>query len=217
MRGTSVRKDLSGLDRLGQIDELRARMQAVTGVVPEKQSAPEEDDALDVGLPLCIPRRAVTEISDCPALVVDLLAKVTAAGGHVGIVGWPQLSLAAIEHLDKVIAVPDPGPDPLGITSVLVEGLDLVVHHSAVELNLSPVRARPLTGRLRGGEAALLLVGLHAPSPALRIDARVSTYRGIGRGTGRISGMDIDVSMTAKAEKVRTTVVVGQRPHLRAV
>lgn len=213
MRGTSVRKDLAGLDRLGRIDELRARMNSVVGQPVEVGG----DDALDVGLPLRIPRRAITEISDCPALIVDLLAKVTAAGGHVGVVGWPELSLAGIEHLDRVIAVPDPGPDPLGITSVLVEGLDLVVHHSPVVLNLSPVRARPLAGRLRSGEAALAFVGLRAPSPALRIDAEVSTYRGIGRGTGRIRGMDIDVAMTVKAERVRTTVTVGQRPQLRAV
>lgn len=226
MRGTAVRKDLSGLSRLERIDELRSRMNAVTGAQGTAQSEREmpaltgEDDALDVGLPLSLPRRAITEVSDCPALVVELISQVSAAGGHVGIVGWPQLSLAGIEHLDHIVTVPDPGADPLGITSVLVEGLDLVIQYSSAPLNLSPVRVRPLAGRLRKGMAALVLVGLKAPSPALRIDAEVTAYRGIQRGAGRITGLDVEVAMTAKSNRARTTLTLGAsapRSHLKAI
>lgn len=190
-------------------------MRAVAGdaVTPDIERGAEpkisEEDALEVGLPWPLPRRAVVEASDCPALIVELIDQVTAGGGHVGIVGWPELSLAGIERLDHVVAVPDPGVDPLGITSVLVEGLDLVIHYSSVALNLSPVRARPLTGRLRKGAASLVLVGLTAPSPALRIEAEVTAYRGIGQGTGRITGVDIDVTMSAKVGRTRTTLTLG--------
>lgn len=223
MKGTSVLKDLAGLSRLERIDELRSRMRAVTGTeqsVRGEEVLADEENSLDVGLPLPLPRQAITEVSDCPALIIELISQVTAAGGHVGVVGWPDLSFAGIEHLNQIIAVPDAGPDPLGITSVLVEGLDLVIHRNPAPLNLSPVRARPLTGRLRKGVAALVLVGLSAPSPALRIDATVTAYRGIGRGTGRITGLDIDVTQAAKSGRARTTLTVGApapRPRLRAV
>lgn len=217
MEGTSVRKGLSGLSRSEQIDELRARMRSVTGggsdIIPDVAGG----EGLDVGLPWPLPRRAVTEVSDCPAVVVEFIRQVTAAGGYVGVVGWPDLSYAGIEHLDHVVAVPSPGQDPLGIASVLVEGLDLVVFYSPVEMNLSPVRIRPLQGRLRAGAAALVLVGWRAPSPALRVTAAVSTYRGIGRGTGRITGYDIDVRLADKANQLRTTWTVGEKPVLRVV
>ena len=177
MRGAA---DLSGLDRAGRVDLLRSRMAAIGG---GQGAAPQPDMASPDVLPVHpelakvlpgggLERRAVAEVSDCPALIVELIGQVTARGGHVGVVGWPELSLAGVVEsgrLDNVITVPDPGTDPLGIVGILVEGLDLVVARWAAPLELSPVRARPLLARLRGGVAALVLVGARIPSPAVRV------------------------------------------------
>lgn len=173
-----------------------------------------------------LPRRAVTHMSDCPALVVEMLLATTEAGGHAGVVGWPELSYAALppESLDRVIVVPDPGADPLGIAAVLVEGLDLVVYRNPVPLELTPVRARPLLGKLRTGRAALMLVGATVPSPALTVTGTVEQFRGIGKGTGRITGLDIRVRAQSKgAHPMSGTVTVGaaatptSTPVLKAV
>ncbi|NLF91359.1 MAG: hypothetical protein GX570_08465 [Corynebacterium marinum] len=226
MRGAA---DLSGLDRAGRVDLLRSRMAAIGG---GQGAAPQPDMASPDVLPVHpelakvlpgggLERRAMTEVSDCPALIVELIGQVTARGGHVGVVGWPELSLADVVEsgrLDNVITVPDPGTDPLGIVGILVEGLDLVVARWAAPLELSPVRARPLLARLRGGVAALVLVGARIPSPAVRIGAGVTTFRGIGEGTGRIRSVDIAVSVTAKGRPPESvTVTVGRRAGLRAV
>lgn len=226
MRGAA---DLSGLDRAGRVDLLRSRMAAIGG---GQGAAPQPDMASPDVLPVHpelakvlpgggLERRAVTEVSDCPALIVELIGQVTARGGHVGVVGWPELSLAGVVEsgrLDNVITVPDPGTDPLGIVGILVEGLDLVVARWAAPLELSPVRARPLLARLRGGVAALVLVGARIPSPAVRIGAGVTTFRGIGEGTGRIRSVDIAVRVTAKGRPPESaTVTVGRRAGLRAV
>ena len=226
MRGAT---DLSGLDRAGRVDLLRSRMAAIGG---GQGAAPQPDMASPDVLPVHpelakvlpgggLERRAVTEVSDCPALIVELIGQVTARGGHVGVVGWPELSLAGVVEsgrLDNVITVPDPGTDPLGIVGILVEGLDLVVARWAAPLELSPVRARPLLARLRGGVAALVLVGARIPSPAVRIGAGVTTFRGIGEGTGRIRSVDIAVRVRAKGRPPESaTVTVGRRAGLRAV
>ena len=221
--------DLAGLSRAEQVELLRSRMAAIgggQGSVP--QPVVEEPEVIRTPSDLAralpgggLARRAVTEVADCPALIVELIAQATAAGGHVGLVGWPELSLAGVVdtgRLGHIIAVPDPGVDPLGIIGVLVEGLDLVVARWAVPLELSPVRARPLLGKLRGGQAALVLVGATVPSPHVRIDATVTTFRGIGRGSGRIKGVDIAVRVEAKGQaRASTTVTVGQRAGLRVV
>ncbi|MDO5669896.1 MAG: hypothetical protein Q4G50_07815 [Corynebacterium sp.] len=218
--------DLSGLDRAEQVELLRSRMAALGGVVEQPVVDKPEVIATPSDLARTLPggglaRRAVTQVADCPALIVELIAQATAGGGHVGLIGWPELSLAGVVdagNLDHVIAVPDPGIDPLGIIGVLVEGLDLVIARWAVPLELSPVRARPLLGKLRGGSAALVLVGASVPSPHARIDATVTTFRGIGQGSGRIRGVDIAVRVEAKGQpSASTTVTVGRRAELKVV
>ncbi|MDN8595323.1 MULTISPECIES: hypothetical protein [unclassified Corynebacterium] len=204
--------------RADQIAELRARMAAIGGEVPER--VVEDTETLAVGGALSlvlpnggVPRRAVTHVSDTPALVVELIGQVVGSGGYAGVVGWPELSYAGIDrkHLGRVIAVPDPGVDPLGIAGVLAEGLDLVVYRSLAQLALSPVRCRPLLGKLRTGRAALMLVGATVPSPALTVTGEIQSFRGIGRGTGRITGVDIRVRAQSKStHPASATVTVGQ-------
>lgn len=222
MNGTPVRKivgaeELAGLSRGERIELLRSRMGApklsTTSIL---QAPPELGQLLPQG---GLARQAVTEIADCPALIVELISHTTAAGGHVGVVGWPELSLAGVSeqgNLDRVIVVPDPGVDPLGVAAVLVEGLDLVIVRSTGQL--SPVRARPLLAKLRGGSAALVFVGVQIASPAARIGATVSTFRGIGPGRGRIQGLDIHVHVAAKGHRpMQGIMTVGRRAELRAV
>lgn len=233
---TSVRKvDAvpAVVGRAEQIADLRAKIAQIGGGVPGQVGQPvvADVDVLGMGeqfrflLPGGgLPRRAVTHMSDCPALIVEMLLAVTAAGGHAGVVGWPELSYAALppESLERIIAVPDPGADPPGITAVLCEGLDMVVYRSPAPLALSPVRSRPLLGKLRTGRAALMLVGATVPSPALAVTGRVEQFRGIGQGTGRITGLDIRVRAQGKgAQPMSGTVTVGAAappsPVLKAV
>ena len=231
--GTSVRKvDLAAMplasSRAEQIAQLRAPISQMGGGAREG-SVVQGVGLLPIDGPLGavlpgggLSRRAVTHVSDTPGLVVEMLRHVTSAGGHAGVVGWSELSYAAlpVASLERIIAVPDPGADPLGVAGVLVEGLDLVVFHSPATLELSPVQARPLLGKLRKGHAALILVGATVPSPALALTGEVVGFHGIGRGTGRIVRMDVRVRVTQKTTRPTSAVVtVGEvpAPALRVV
>lgn len=225
--GAAGEADLSGLNQAEQISALRSRMDFLAN--PATTDATESLEVLGVGPELAkvlpgggLTRRAVTQLSDCPALVIELIAHCTATGGHVGVVGWSELSYAGVPEsggeLARVITVPEPGPEALGISAVLVEGLDLVVHRFPLPVELSPTRARPLLAKLRGGTAALLLVGAQVPAPAVVIDAAVSTYRGVGAGYGRINGIDIRLHIRARGHPPqRMTLTLGNRLCLRAV
>lgn len=211
-------------NRAQRIAELRSAMEALGGDVP-RSLAPDADvlttgDALRAVLPGGgLPRRAVTQLSDTPTLAVEMIDSVTADGGFAGVVGWPELSYAGISALERVIAVPDPGIDPLSVAGVLAEGLDLVVLHTPQRLNLSPVRARPLLARVRKGRAALLAVNVAVPSPALSIAGAVAGFHGIGRGSGRITGVDIRVE-AAGHRTASAVVTLGEAPsraRLKAV
>lgn len=223
MAGTSVRRkvaaELSGLSRADQVAALRARMDAV-GASSAPDIVPDEGIPTPSGLGMNFPRKAVLQCSDTPAFVVEIIRTAVQEGNFVAVVGWPDLLLADISTgLEKIVAVPDPGSDPLNTVAVLCEGMDLVVYRSEAQLNLTPVRARPLLGKLRKGNAALLLVNLTAPSPYLVMDAQVQGFRGIGAGTGRIRGFDIEVELRTKMGVSSRTVRVGEpeRAKLRVV
>ena len=235
MSGTSVRKTVAEVDLAAstvstgsigsahaeQIAQLRSKMAQIGGAVPGgdgdgtgfAQKITGSEDVVSLGeqfrflLPGGgLPRHAVTHMSDTPALVAEMLLHVVEAGGHAGVVGWPELS-----YLGRIIAVPDPGVDPLGVAAVLTEGLDLVVYRSPVALALSPVRCRPLLGKLRKGRAALMMVGATVPSPALTVTGDIQAFHGIGRGTGRITGVDIRVRAQSKGGRpASASITVGQ-------
>ena len=219
--------------RADQIAELRARMAAIGGEVPQQVVEDAETLAVAGGLSLVLPngglpRRAVTHVSDTPALIVELIGQVAQAGGRAGVVGWPELSYAGIgtgddaDAMERVVAVPDAGLDDLSVAGVLAEGLDLVVLRTRSPFQLTPVRARPLLARIRKGQAALVCVNVEVPSPALTVTGQLAQFHGIGRGVGRITGIDFDVRAQAKGYRpasARVTLGTGgvEKRRLRAV
>lgn len=221
--------DLSDMSRAERIGALRSGMAAMGAAVPELeqhsgQPATTQFRREDVLAAPAIfspflpggglPRRAVTHATEQPLLAVELLAHVTARGGHAAVIGWPDLAYAGVIDAggvcDRIIAVPDPGPEPLSIVAVLCEGLDLVLYRGPV-LTLSATRARPLLARLRAGTAALMLSGTRVAAPALTVDSEITGYVGIGPGRGRIRGVELSLRVSAKGRgPVRGRVLISR-------
>ena len=143
--------DLATLDRGDRIAVLRSRMAALGGTEAPAVADPEEILPVpsELGKLLVsggLARRQAVAVSDCPALVVEIICSVTARGGQVAVVGWPDLLLAQVSEsgdVDKVIVIPDPGPDPWSVVGVLVEGMDLVIYRGGVQGSekVTPTRA----------------------------------------------------------------------------
>ncbi|MFP7364950.1 hypothetical protein SFC07_04095 [Corynebacterium callunae] len=240
MSGTGVREiggegnafalpNLSGMSRAERITALRSRMSAMGVAVPQiaDSSAPEAVEYFDKENILAapdsvsqflpgggLPRRALSHITEVPLLIVAFLAHVTAQGGHAAVIGWKDLAYAGVIDLggvcENIIAIPEPGTEPLNVAAVLCEGLDLVVYKGP-EIQLSPTRARPLLAKLRKGSAALLMVGTQVASPALVMEAETSNYLGIGQGRGRIRGVELKFRATAKGQPPRSGMITISR------
>src|SRR5699024_11398438 len=93
--------------------------------------------------------------------------------------------------------VPDPGPDPASVVSVLLDGLDLVLVGPDVAV-VAPSRARVLAGRVRAA-GAVLLVGSDWPGSELTLAGRHCRYGGLGAGAGRLSAVSTLVRCSGRA------------------
>lgn len=151
-----------------------------------------------------LPKNSVSHCSDCPALVSELIAQISAQGKTIAIVNWSDLSLAQVAEsgdLSKIITVPNPGGEWITVLGVLAEGVDVLIYRSPRTHTLSPTQARPLLAKIRKGRAAVLTIGAQVSSPALTINAQVTGFSGIGCGTGRIRNAEIAVSSYSKTHR----------------
>lgn len=153
-----------------------------------------------------LPAGRVTAVSGSATLRVGLLAAATAAGARCAVVGWPELGVAAVAEqggrLDCLALIPDPGPDPAAVVSVLLDGLDLVLLGPGVAA-VAPSRARVLAGRVRAA-GAVLLVGPGWPGAELTLAGRHCRYGGLGAGAGRLASVSTVVRCSGRAAPSRT-------------
>lgn len=208
---------------------LRRRMAAMSGR-PDQPSV-EIADSADAALPLPeslrdllpqkgIARGSVISCDGARSVLLAVIASVTGAGGQVGIVGMPQVSLlSAVEmgaDLSRIATVPYPGADPVEVAAVLLDGMDLVIL-DLCHTDVAPSRSRVVMGRARKQASSLLVTGGAWPGLHARLEARVVTYRHspmpmgiVGEGAdarrsgyGRIGGMRLQVVSTVRGRRYR--------------
>jgi hypothetical protein len=179
-----------------------------------------------------LPRGGVVTVSGgatgvgATSLLFTLLAGCAPAapGAWTALVGMPGIGLAAAAEfgldLDRLVLIPDPGPDLLQVVSILVDGVELVVVHPPPGLRIPPARIRVLTGRLRQHGAVLLVTGPW-PGADLTLTASIGEWAGLGRGHGRLRDRELTVQVGGRglaARGGRTTLLLrGSRDGIRVL
>jgi hypothetical protein len=105
--------------------------------------------------------------------------------------------LAAAEFgidLDRVVVIPEPGPDVLQVLSILVDGVDMIAVALPTQVMPGPSRQRVLTGRLRQRGSVLLVMGPW-PGADLVLTASWAGFSGLGRGHGRLRDRELAVEV----------------------
>jgi len=129
----------------------------------------------------------VALLSGARSLELSMVAAVTAQGGHVAIIGQPDIGLlAAVEmgaDLSRVAVIPEPGADPVEVAAVLLDGMDLVVLRLGGR-SVSATRARAVVARARQRECTLLVTDGNWQGASHRLDVNVSGYEVTGAGRG---------------------------------
>ncbi|WP_235870498.1 hypothetical protein [Rhodococcus xishaensis] len=223
---------LSGLTRQQRLEYLRRRIAAVPGrgeaaVRREPRDETGAAQVLPVPDPLAallpsggLVRGSVVSVSGATSLLLGLLATVTAAGGHAAVIGHPRLGvLAATEmgaHLRRLAFVPDPGPDPVEVAAVLLDGMDLVVL-GLDGISVPPSRARAVVARARSKQSTLVVTGGHWGGAEVRLDAQVRGYDGVGGdaagGRGRLCSVRLAVRAQGRSFQPRTACLDVRSTH----
>lgn len=171
----AIALEKGGPDRSEQLEQLRRQMAAVSGRVGVRSPAVEVPESLVAGLP----KGVVAVLSGARSLPVSLAAAVSAAGGHVAVVGLPDFGLLAAAEmgadLSRLAVIPQPGTDPVEVAAVLMDGMDLVVLGLAGRC-VPAGRARALVARARQRGCTLLVTQGDWQGASVRMDARVSGY-----------------------------------------
>ena len=167
------------------------------------------------------PAAAATQVDYCPSMIVDVVAALTASGGCAAVVNFPELALAAVAaaggDMERIVLIPDASPHTSAVLATLVEGMDMVVFHGRRETPASGALpasfTRSVDARLHKSRCALLISGATWPSARLHVTATVAAVTGLGRGAGRIKGVELDVTTWGKAHPPqRFTALVGAEP-----
>lgn len=161
-----------------------------------------------------VARGQATQISDCPAVLVDVLAHLTAQGMCVAVVDYPRLAIAAVAaaggDVERLVLVPDSTPHTAAVLGTLVEGMDAVLFAAGGQLgkqsgrsnggSVSPTFTRPVEARLRKSECALLVCGKAWPQARMHVELQVCGVLGLRRGSGRIRAVEVAGRVWGKAQ-----------------
>ncbi len=187
-------------ERAQLLQELRSRIGTVAPEPP-----PEIGKLIPVAAPLAavLPRGGLAPGSvvsvrghGATSLLFTLLSGPPDA--WAALVGMPGVGLAAAAEfgidLNRVVVIPEPGPDVLQVLSILVDGVDLIAVALPPTARPSPSRQRVLTGRLRQRGAVLLVMGPW-PGADLVLTARWVGWAGLGQGHGRLRDRELVVEV----------------------
>jgi len=184
--------------------ELRRKVAAVSG----ETTVDDDRQVLPVAEPLAavLPRGGVARGSvvsvvgqGATSLLFTLLAGPEAPWS--ALVGMPGVGLLAAAEfgvdLDRVVVIPEPGPDVLQVLSILIDGVDMIAVALPAGARPGPSRQRVLTGRLRQHGAVLLVMGPW-PGADLVMTARSVGWTGLGQGHGRLRDRELVVEVSGR-------------------
>ncbi len=203
-------------DRVATLGLLRKRMDAVPSRLGGEGAARTvAEEVLPVPGPLgeLLPDGGLARgrVVGCPrgSLLCALLAAATGTGLHAAIVGGlrpTRINVGAAAEMGadlQRIALIDAGSQAAEVMSVLADGIAVIVLDDPA-VRLAPRQEEGLRGRLRDKGTVLITTGeFGIRQPYLDIAATHIADHGLGQGSGRIQGFDLDVRVSRQGRPYR--------------
>jgi hypothetical protein len=204
-------------DAAAKLEHARGLLRRAEDRAVRDRPAPEVDGGEGRVLPVVAPlarllpagglRRgttvAVAAGPGATSLLWAVLVEASAGGAWVGVVGRPDLGLVAAAEagmrLDRLALVPAPGPEPMAVTSALLDGLDVVV--TTVARPVPAGERQRLAARARQRGAVLCVLGSW-PGADVQLSCTGARWSGVGAGlhggSGRLGQRQVEVRVLAR-------------------
>ena len=148
---------------------------------------------------------ATYSVDRSATLLMALLAGPSAAGSWCGVVGVPEFGVEAAQRfgidLERLVLVPHPGDQWLGVTAAIADVLGVVVTRPPRRANDSSVSR--LAARLRQRGTTLIVLGPWPQSEAM-LSLSGSDWSGIGHGHGHLSARQVTVTVSSRVGRPRS-------------
>lgn len=187
-------------ERLAHIAELRQRVHRMQGT-----AASHPLPTLPTLAELVRLRTGASYAVDRPGLAMALMAGPSGVGSWSAVVGVSDFGLEAAAgfgvDLDRTVLVPEPGDAWIEVAAALIDVLQVVVVRPPGPVTQH--QAARLSSRLRQRDALLISVG-DWPHAEAKLWVEESTWTGIGRGHGRLTGHRARIAARLQTGQQRT-------------
>ena len=164
---------------------------------PDLPVAPDVRHLLPGGV---LRRGRTVVVTGSRSLLLALLARASADGAWVAVVGLPALGLVAAAEagvdLDRLALVPDPGLDAPVALAALLDGMDVVVVGPGAALTDADRRRLQARARERG---TVLVTATAWPGAHVVLDAAPEGWSGARGGAGWLRRQRVVVERTGRA------------------
>jgi len=147
------------------------------------------------------------------SLVLALLAEASRSGSWCAVVGVPTFGAVAATEvgiaLDRLVLVPNPGPEWPTVVAALIDGVDVVV--TSVPTAISPPIASRLAARVRQRGSVLVPYGRwDGADVTLRVVRGM--WEGLGQGRGRLRCRQLEIVVQGRGAAVRPKEITVWMP-----
>ena len=185
-------------DKAQKVLELQSRIRSMQSKKLDSRSLPTHPAIARLLPGGGLQQGSVYSVAGSATLLMAMLAGPSAAGSWCGVIGVPEFGIEAAARfgidLERLVLVPNPGDQWLGVTSAIADVMGVVVTRPPKRASDSSV-AR-LSARLRQRGSTLIVLGTWPQSDAILSLSR-SDWSGIGNGHGYLEARQATVTVTS--------------------
>lgn len=188
----------AGSSKADKVLELQSRIRSMQATKLESRGLPTHPAIARLLPGGGLQQGSVYSVVGSTTLLMALLAGPSAAGSWCGVVGVPEFGIEAAARfgidLERLVLVPNPGDQWLGVTSAIADVMTVVVARPPKRASDSSVTR--LAARLRQRGSTLIVLGPWPQSEAI-ISLSQSDWSGIGDGHGYLEARQATVTVTS--------------------
>ena len=192
-------------DKAQKVLELQSRIRSMQSKKLDSRSLPTHPAIARLLPGGGLQQGSVYSVAGSATLLMAMLAGPSAAGSWCGVIGVPEFGIEAAARfgidLERLVLVPNPGDQWLGVTSAIADVMGVVVTRPPKRASDSSV-AR-LSARLRQRGSTLIVLGTWPQSDAILSLSR-SDWSGIGNGHGYLEARQATVTVTTANGRPRS-------------